>query len=77
MFRNIFRREKRYLVSYRFTYGKNRDINFGEFTFSTSDKIDYNFIKEVRNKIEDQLEKEYNIDTPDVIILNIVCLTDL
>lgn len=68
----MFLKEKQYLVSYRWSN------NFGEYTFSTDNKINFEVLKEIKKEILKWLEKDYGTDIDkEIIILNIVCLSDL
>lgn len=65
---------KEYLVSFEFA--DNGSPNFGVRTFSTPNKINSETLKDIRKEIKKCIKNQKrNCDS--VIILNIVCLTDL
>lgn len=68
----MFVKEKQYLVSYMWT------SKFCEYTFSTSNKINFEVLEEIKKEILKWLEKDFGTDiNKNIIILNIVCLSDL
>lgn len=73
----MFNKEKQYFVSYRFKSESNVNWYFGEYTFSTSDKISFDGVQEIKKHIRASLVGEYGYVNPEIMIVNIISLTDL